>query len=351
MRLSKEQQLQILYQLPIPGKVEYSQGKFWCDCSNPECLAVGKAGIYYAHGTYRCHCFRCNKSYTFSNFLWLFYKDYYVKEKVQQYGSKFEKKIEVEVPEFKIENADIKLFIEDLFRNKHIIPLLESDNDQAIHYLEKRKIPENKMKDFFYTDNFYRIHDEIKKLKNEAVDVKNYHKDERILWFFKSRTNNVLGIQGRAIGNSGTRYLISKFNGVDLVGNLENIDINQPVYATEGYLDSLFLPNAISIQGLNINILNYLLDEIKIKNLTFIFDNQPENKAIKKIINVLAEKTMTDKRLSLCLLPSELRKYGKDINEYVLNGVTPEKLINSIRDNSYQGLMLKARSLQWELKI
>ena len=73
------------------------------------------------------------------------------------------------------------------------------------------------------------------------------------------------------------------YNKLSHLFNILNVDFNQPVNAFEGYLDSVFFPNSISLLGLDTDISIINNDSI---DLRFIFDNdEPGIRKAKKMLD------------------------------------------------------------------
>jgi len=73
------------------------------------------------------------------------------------------------------------------------------------------------------------------------------------------------------------------YNKLSHLFNILNVDFNQPVNAFEGYLDSVFFPNSISLLGLDTDISIINNDSI---DLRFVFDNdEPGIRKAKKMLD------------------------------------------------------------------
>ena len=231
-------------------------------------------------------------------------------------------------------------------------------NEEAMTYIYNRKIPQNKLKLLFYCENFYSelyipLKKMIKTVEQEEFEVKFIPKtDPRIFWFIKDRKNNIIGIQGRSI-LTGTkmRYLTVKITDDVMVGNLENIKLNEPIHVTEGFFDSLFLPNCVSLNCGSFKATVNTLLELKAKHIIVIFDNEPKNeqilKKINEVINLSIQITKNDTQIGVTLLPKNLRPIGKDINEYIKQNISNSKILNIIRDNTHYGMNAKIQLLRW----
>jgi hypothetical protein len=355
--MNKLQQEQLLSKLPINGLRKVSETKYECFCVDGRCgnshgEKRRKAGFFWStkRNEYIFHCFKCGLAKSLTNFV----KEYFKDEYIQNFFNptlNFKEQSKNDYSEIKISNKKIKEFVDCLFEEKLLIPIKECKDIETIEYIESRKIPQNKLKYLYYTENFHFISQQIKELKTGVEQSILKDIDKRLVWFFKDRTNNVIAIQGRAIDkNEKKRYMIVRFTEDDnvLIGGFENADLSENLYVVEGYIDSLFLPNCVSLNGLHLPTIQYLLEKMKVKNITVIFDNEPMNLQIQKNIDSLVELSFKYEGLKVCLLPKYLRKTGKDINDYIKSGMSIESLIEIINNNSYDKATLRVKSIFWK---
>ena len=94
----------------------------------------------------------------------------------------------------------------------------------------------------------------------------------------------------------------------------------------------MFVKNSLAAAGSD---LSRVLKEIP--NPVFVFDNEPRNKEICK---TMAKLLSSGKRF--VIWPDSLRE--KDINDMILAGKDPEKII---KENTYEGLEAGARFAFW----
>lgn len=106
-------------------------------------------------------------------------------------------------------------------------------------------------------------------------------------------------------------------------------------YIVEGPIDALFLPNCLAMCGSDADLDSLELND----NTTVVYDNEPRNK---EIVRKIEEAVLKGRRV--CLWPDTP---GKDINEMVLNGWTPEIVKKVIDENSYSGLQAKIALVKW----
>jgi hypothetical protein len=119
------------------------------------------------------------------------------------------------------------------------------------------------------------------------------------------------------------------------VYNLDRVDITKDVYVTEGPLDSLFLDNAVAAGSSDMNAIKSVIPKEK---LVLVFDNQPRNKEIVKLM----EKAINED-YKLVIWPEKICE--KDINEMYLAGLAVQEIINQ---NTFSGLELKLNFTRWK---
>jgi len=249
-----------------------------------------------------------------------------------------------------VSNDELNEFLDDMM-NSGFVKRLTDMRDSSIPktYILNRAIPLNS--NMFYTDNFYEyVYKPLKAFMNTSIaSNRQFKEDPRVFWFIKNRTNEVIAIQGRSLLTGGVRYLSVQLTDDVMIGNLENINIHNRVYATEGYLDSLFLPNAISLNSSNYKRHMEKLMAIGVKEVVIVFDNEPYNREIRKIVGKAIDFSLELKdriKIGITLLPDDIRLEGKDVNEYVLS-MGKNKLLNIIQQNTFFDVMAKAKFSYW----
>lgn len=318
---------------------------------NPTCISkegARKGGFFWSNesSTYIYHCFKCGMSMPLKLFLKKFFHDQYLELFLEGRS----RKQETSTPTIKIENTEVREFVNYLFKTRQIIPLQESEDEEIWNYVSSRLIPQDALHRLFITENFFNIHQQIKQLVTKKdFDVRE-DSDKRIMWFFKTQTGSITALQGRRVDKKEPRYIITRFNQNDdrLIGGLEYINSQEPVYVVEGFIDSLFLPNAVSLNGLHFPSIKYMYEDLNIKQMYIVMDNEPNNKQIQRNIKSLINYTLDKPSLRVCLFPKAFRKKGKDINDYILSGVTLEEIMKTINTNSHSGVALKVRSIDWQ---
>ena len=209
------------------------------------------------------------------------------------------------------------------------LDLLDGEH-KAVKYVLSRKIPKEKHSSFYYTSDFGKI------MQSFGREGKN---EERLVIPFYDEQGSLVGVQGRAFGENAIRYItLKQENCESLWFNLDKVDPKSTVYVTEGPIDSLFIPNAISMQGAK--WISDLPEKIKNSNVVFIFDNEPRNE---EIVDILGKYINAER--NVVVWPEEINK--KDINEMVLS-YGHSQTIKLIINNVYSGLKAKIKYTYWK---
>lgn len=204
-------------------------------------------------------------------------------------------------------------------------------NTPAEKYLIERKIPEERWKELYYIDNVQKLEQLSEKYKDRIVG-----EEGRLVIPFFNRDGKFIGVSCRALSSERLRYLTVRVDeDYPLVYNLDKIDITKDVYVTEGPLDSLFLDNAVAAGSSD---LNSVVQSVPKDKIILIFDNQPRNAEIVKLIG-----RAVDSGYRMVIWPENIVE--KDINEMILSGLAVRDIINQ---NTFDGLELKLQFSKWK---
>jgi predicted RNA-binding Zn-ribbon protein involved in translation (DUF1610 family) len=202
---------------------------------------------------------------------------------------------------------------------------------EAEKYLRARKIPEDRWDELYYIDSIEKIEQLSEKYKDRIIG-----NEERLVIPFYDRDGKLVGVTCRALGDERLRYVTVRVNeDAPMIYGLDKVDITKDIYVTEGPLDSLFLDNAVAVSNTDLKQVSKLLP---IERLVFIFDNQPRNKELVKIID-----RAIDSKVRLVIWPENILE--KDINDMVLAGFDVNKLIST---STFNGLELKLQFTKWK---
>ena len=167
--------------------------------------------------------------------------------------------------------------------------------------------------------------------------------EPRLVIPFLDEDGNLFGFQGRSFKkDANVRYItIIMDDSKPKVFGLDKINVKLPhIYVVEGPLDSLFIPNCIASCGSDLTTSLHRIVNDKSKFIV-VYDNEPRNEEIVKKI----EKAI-NAGYSVCIWPDTMAE--KDINDMVLAGTTPAKVVDIINENVYSGLKAKLRFSEWK---
>jgi hypothetical protein len=199
-------------------------------------------------------------------------------------------------------------------------------------YVVSRQIPSNRHFKLFYAPKFYEFVNQC--VPNKFPEIK---KDEpRLIIPFIDQNDNLIGFQGRALGNSNVKYITIMLDEESpKIFGLDTVDLTKPVYVLEGPIDSMFVNNAIAMAGADLSG----LDKIS-ADYIFIYDNEPRSSQIVRRI----EKSI-DKNHSVVIFPKTIKE--KDINDIILSGFNTKEVLEIISSNTFHGLAAKVKLSEW----
>lgn len=212
--------------------------------------------------------------------------------------------------------------------------------DTSFQYLQNRKIPTVFFKDLYYTRSFMHL---INCIKPDSFSVSPRF-DERIIIPFRDNKGNLIGMQGRSLDkDTNIRYLTFMFDKEHpKVFGLNHVNVKNDIYVLEGPFDSMFINNSIAMAGASVDV-DFLLNYADKSKYVFLFDLEPRNNELLKQIEKIIYKGF-----KVCLLPDLLKKYGKDINDFILNGLPQKELLEIIKNHTYSGFIAKTRFGLWK---
>ena len=267
---------------------------------------------------FKCH--NCGSSMSFANFLkkldTVLYKQYQMEKFKEGHTGK------------NFPTAQPKLeFKKPAFKKKSKINLAKaSSNEEATSYLVKRKLDPDK---FFYTASFKKWANTLTK----AFDSTQYD-DARIVIPLYTKEGDLFGFQGRALGPSKVKYITIMLNDEHpKVYGMDTVDTDKTVYVVEGPFDSTFLNNGVAMCGADVD-----LDSLQIKDLVYVYDNEPRNREICARI----EKAIKQNK-KVVIFPTRISE--KDINDMVLAGIDVNSVLES---NTYQSLKATIKYNEWK---
>ena len=295
--------------------------------------ARGYVMLHKTNLIYKCH--NCGLSCNFGNLLKRIdsglYSDYTL-ERYKENTSNHNDHVKITFDDiFKEEPKKLTDGILDSIEPVDRLPMTHP----ALAYLVRRKIPHDKWNLFYFAPKF-KTFTNIALGKNKFTSMD--HDVPRLVIPFFNEHGKCFMFQGRAFGNEEPKYFSIKIDDdAEKIYGLERVDYSKRVYVTEGPIDSLLVPNGLAVAGSTLD--TPLTRSIK-GNVTLIPDNEPRNKEIMNQV-----KGYIDKGYSVCLWPDNVAE--KDINEMVLSGKSPESVLETINNNTYQGLSALLRYNEW----
>lgn len=286
--------------------------------------------FFQKDGSYNVYCHNCSYSHKFFVFLKDFDPGMFRDYSMEQFGTT-EYTAPVEEPKYK--------YTPNLKTIQKISSL--SPNHPAKKYIMNRKIPTNLHYKIYFSENFTRWINTIipDKIQSKAKF------DPRIILFMTDRDGNITGCQGRSINPKSTlRYITIRFDeNIPKIFGLEALNPNSKTYVHEGPIDSLFIENSLAMTGSDVTVDDLVtFGNVNLARTCFVYDNEPRNAEIVKKI----EKNI-DAGHNVCIWPASMVRYGKDINEYILNGLTAGYVKDVIDSNTHNGLIAKMHLSQW----
>ena len=193
-------------------------------------------------------------------------------------------------------------------------------------FLERRKIPTPVYKYLYVTKDFFgwakRYNDSF---KNITV------KEPRLILPYFTPSGEVLGFTCRAFSpKAERRYIHLRVNKKDeFIYGLQTLKTDRTIYVLEGNIDSLFVANSVAVGGANYNC-KFVSDHWN--ECVIIPDNDwKRNPQVGKQLYAAITRG-----IRVCFMPDTLK--GKDINDYVKNGLSIAELQTVIEEHTYAGL-------------
>jgi transcription elongation factor Elf1 len=297
-------------------------------------LHKARGYVYRKKNDYFYKCQNCGVGHTMYNFINLLdvnmVKEYAMERYTngetgnQNYQKPEKKELKFETPVFKKrKEIDLPKIID--------LPM----DHYAAQYCIGRKIPEATYNTLYYANDFKKFIDEL--LPDHGKELK--EDDPRLIIPFYDLDGTLLAVQGRSLRDSKIRYITIKLaeESIKIFG-LDRVNKEEKVYVTEGPIDSLFLPNAVATADANLaNAVNYIPRE----KLVLVFDNEPRNKDICKLMDKAIEN-----HFAICIWPEMMQE--KDINDMILTGFTSDEIVDIINKNTFVNLRAKMEFIQWK---
>jgi hypothetical protein len=211
------------------------------------------------------------------------------------------------------------------------------DGHYCKDYVIARNIPKEKWNKLLFTEKYL---DFINALVPDHG--KNINNDARLVIPFFNKDKELVAVSGRALGETTykLRYVTLRTNDSEdkLIYGLDTINQSEVIQIVEGPIDSLFLNNTIASGDAN---LNKTAESMNVENVVLVFDNEPRNKEIVKMIQ-----TAIKAGRKVVIWPDTM--IGKDINEMIQNGVSAGEVQDIISNNTFQGVKANLKFNYWK---
>ena len=168
--------------------------------------------------------------------------------------------------------------------------------------------------------------------------------DARLIIPFYDEYDELVAVSGRALETSDKtlRYVTLRTNDSQskLIFGMDRLDKNSHIYLVEGPIDSLFIKNCVASGDANLALTADSLN-ISTDKITLIYDNEPRNKEILKLMQ-----NAINLRFNVVIWPDTIQ--GKDINEMVMGGIASDEIEKIISNNTFSGLEAQTKFVFWK---
>lgn len=207
----------------------------------------------------------------------------------------------------------------------------------CLAYLKNRQIPKEFYSQLLFTSHYKKFIDAL---------VPNHGKklidDARVIIPFYGVYNNLIAVSGRALETSDKtlRYITIRTTDSEekLVFGMDRVNVHEPVRVVEGPLDSLFVKNCVASADANLAI---VAENISAGKKVLIFDNEPRNK---EIVKLMQESIKSNH--NIVIWPNTIQ--AKDVNEMVMSGISVDEIESIISSNTFSGLEAQTKFVFWK---
>jgi hypothetical protein len=119
---------------------------------------------------------------------------------------------------------------------------------------------------------------------------------------------------------------------------MDRVDLKQKVKLVEGPIDSLFLSNCLASGDANLGLTS---KNISADEIILIFDNEPRNKEIVKMMQDAIKSNH-----NIVIWPDTIGQ--KDINEMIIAGISSDEIEKIISSNTFCGLEAQTKFVFWK---
>ena len=207
----------------------------------------------------------------------------------------------------------------------------------CLDYLKNRKIPKEFYSQLLFTSHYKKFIDTL--VPNHGKKLVD---DARVIIPFYDVYNNLIAVSGRALetNDKTVRYITIRTTDSEdkLVFGMDRLNVHETVKVVEGPIDSLFLSNCVASGDAN---LTAVADNISAGKKVIIFDNEPRNK---DIVKLMQESIKSNHQI--VIWPDTIQ--AKDINEMIISGISPDEIESIISSNTVSGLEAQLKFNFWK---
>ena len=283
--------------------------------------------IYRKKNDYFYMCHNCGAGTSFYNFLKQVDSELLKEYQLEQYKAS----ANTNSPEPTFSEVRAK----PVFPKKLDLPTIESLPDEhfAKVYVSARQIPESQFSNLYYAEDFKKY------VESFGIEKELQDGDHRLIIPFHDKDGTLTGFQGRALGASKIRYITIKLmEDVPRMYGYNKLDMDEKIYVFEGPIDSMFIPNAVGVASSSLESAADWIDKTK---LVLVFDNEPRNKEIVKLME-----HAIDNHFQIVIWPEMID--NKDINEMVLHGLDKEDILDIMQQHTHVNLRAKMEFVNWK---
>jgi transcription elongation factor Elf1 len=208
----------------------------------------------------------------------------------------------------------------------------------CLDYCKKRNLPKESLSKLLFTQHYKQFLDAA--YPNHGHD--DLYDDARLVIPYYDENSELIAFSGRALEKASEklRYVTIRTNDSKkkLIYGLDRVNRKQTIKIVEGPIDSLFLKNTIASGDANLKL---CADELKTDDVVLIFDNEPRNKEICKLIL-----KAINSKYRVVIWPSTTE--GKDINEMILAGKTVSEIEDIISSNTFRNIEAQLKFNMWK---
>jgi transcription elongation factor Elf1 len=284
---------------------------------------------------YRCH--NCGVSTSVGNLIKSVDESLYKEYVLERYKSGESGFSNFKSPTFDIPSPRFdKLDKQKVFEHAEWVDKLPSEHFCLV-YCEKRQIPSNILNKLLFTPHYKQFCDSL--IPNHGKQLLD---DARLVIPFYDEYNELIAVSGRALETSDKtlRYVTIRTNESDkkLIYGMDRVNLKESVKVVEGPIDSLFLKNCVASGDANLII---TADEISSDKKVLIFDNEPRNKEIVKMMQ-----NAIRLQHNVVVWPNTIE--GKDINEIILSGKSQYEIEEIISSNTFRDIEAQLKFNMWK---